>query len=211
MVNKRKLHHWLKVIRRLKIWQLVILLIMVSFASAYLLRQNNLGMVERRDAVKKVDQEGGDVKPAMAELQNYVSAHMNTSLGEKGFYLEGSYQRAYDAAITAAAGSTNPNSAVYQQASIECRARFRGGVASFRNDYVTCVAERVGSLSGANDPMAGFQTPDPALFRYNFVSPAWSFDAAGISVAIMLLLLVVITAKIAFSYIAKLLLKRRLH
>lgn len=209
MIDKAKLHHWLVVVRKLKVWQLVILLIMMTFVSAYLLRQNNLGMIERRDIVKQADKENKDVQKRLLELQHYVSNHMNASLGDKGIYLDASYQRAYDAAIEAAAKATNPNSAVYTQASIDCRSRFAGGRESFRNDYVRCVIERVGSLSSAQDPMAGLKPPPVDLYRHNFISPLWSFDPAGISVLVTGVILLVIVAKIVFTQVVIFILKRR--
>jgi hypothetical protein len=153
-VHKRALHHWLRNIQRLKVWQLLVLLIIASFISATLLRLNNIGMVERRQAVYAADEKGDsvEIRNALAELQRYVGSHMNTGL-DKGVYLQKSYDRAREAALATAGTAANPNSAIYQQASIECRSRFVGGVQSFRNDYVQCVIEKVASLTQGGDPL----------------------------------------------------------
>lgn len=207
-IDKHKLHHWWRAARQLRTWQLVVILILLAFISATLLRLNNIGMIELRSAVLKADDSGDatKIKQSLTDLQQYVNAHMNTDLGP-GIYLEKSYDRAREAALNAANSATNPSSAVYQQASIDCRSRFVGGVASFRNDYVQCVVEKVGALNQANDPLQGLNLPKADLYRYDFVSPIWSPDIAGFSVLVTLLLALFIICKIAFTGLVKLLLR----
>ena len=198
---------WLKVI---KTWQLVVILIIMVVLSASLLRLNNLGMVERRDAVKAADEKGDrdQLKQSIIDLQNYVSSHMNTSLGDNGFYLEKSYERDRDKAIEALASETNPNADVYQEAALECQSRFQGGVESFRNDYVQCVASQVAELSSAE---AGEELALPKADRYriDYVSPALSFDLAGLSVLISILLFITIISRLLLLALLRLLLSRR--
>lgn len=194
-MDKRNLRRWLKRLQLLKTWQLVVLLLLASLVAATFLRLNNLGMVERREAVLAADQKGDDkaVKAALVDLQHYVSSHMNTDLG-KGVYLVKSYERDRAAALESATGSTNPNSAVYQQASVECRSRFVGGVESFRNDYVQCVIERVKSLGGGEDT-SQLNLPRADLYRFDFRSPLISFDPAGLAVLVCLFILSVIVLR----------------
>jgi len=209
-LNKRKLNQYLKAVRQLKTWQLLVAFVLMVFVSATLLRLNNLGMIEKRDAVIAADKAGNDkaVQKSLVDLQKYVSSHMNTSLN-KGVYRENAYARDRDAAIEAASNASNPNSAVYQQASIECRARFAGGVESFRNDYVQCVLERVASLSPSQDPSSGIHLPKADLYRYDFISPVWTPDFTGLVVLSTLLIGLVILAKTTFTVIVLLLIKRR--
>lgn len=212
-LDKRKLHHYLRSAQSLKTWQLVIILFLMLLISATLLRLNNIGMVERRQAVIDADRSGNqeELEQALQELRRYVNSHMNTSLGD-GVYLEHKYARDRDAALEAAANtmsSTNPNSAAYQQASIECRSRFAGGRESYRNDYVQCVIDRVGAMTQAGDPTAGINLPRADLYRYDFASPVLSLDMAGLSVFLSLLLLTFIALRVIFVGIIKMLLKRR--
>lgn len=195
-------------LRRVKTWQLLIILLVLVFVAATFLRLNNLGMVERRDAVIEADKRGDDIAVArsLVALQHYVSAHMNTSL-QKGLYLEHSYERDRDAALKAASDAENPSSAVYQQASIECQSRFQGGVESFRNDYVQCVIERVAQLNQGDDPVAGLQLPRADLYHYNFSSPLWSFDFAGVFVLLCVGILVVIIGRLLTLFALRLMLK----
>ncbi len=197
-------------IARLRTWQLLVILLLLTFVSATLLRLNNIGMIERRAAVLAADKSGDKAKIAssLLELQRYVSAHMNASL-ENGLYLESSYARDRDRAIAAAASANNPSSEVYKQASLDCRSRFVGGVASFRNDYVQCVVQRVGSLSPGQDPAAGLKLPRADLYRYDFISPAWTPDPAGFSVLLTLLLALWIAARWLRFALVWLLIKRR--
>ena len=209
-MNKRSLHTTFSVIMRVRTWQLVVMLLIGLVLSAAFLRLNNLEMDKRRTAVMQADKlaDREATKQGLIELQRYVSAHMNTSLGN-GFYLEHQYNRDKEAALTAATSTTNPNSAVYQQASIECRNRFQGGVASFRNDYVACVAERVRALSPSTDPSVGLKLPKAESYYYNFASPLWSPDLAGIMVLFCLIVTSVILLRAIAAVVLRVVLKHR--
>lgn len=209
LTDKNKYQRWLRRIQRLKTWQLVVLLLLGLLVSATFLRLNNLGMVERRSAVVTADEQGDEapLRSSVVELQRYVSRHMNTSLGT-GFFLTKSYERDRDEALQAANQSTNPNSSVYQQASVECRSRFQGGRESFRNDYVQCVVERVGALSPQSDVETGLNLPKADAYKINFSSPAWTPDLAGFSVAFCALVTAVVFGRLLLVLLLRLLLRR---
>lgn len=209
MFDRRQLKYRLQRLRQVKTWQLLVILFLMTLVAATLLRLNNLGMVERREAVIAADKNGDTQKTreALIELQRYVSGHMNTDLGN-GVYLETAYARDRDAAITAASDSSNPNSAVYQQAAIDCRARFQGGAESFRNDYVACVAERVGTLSQGQAASA-LKLPPVDNYRFDYVSPLLSFDLAGLAVVICGLIVFVIVTRLITLGVLRALLKHR--
>lgn len=199
----------LRGVRRLKTWQLVIVLLLGLIVSATFLRLNSLEMLERREAVKAADEKGDReaLRTSIIELQHYVSRHMNTSLGG-GVPLTKSYERDRDAALAAANQSTNPNSSVYQQASIECRSRFQGGRESFRNDYVQCVIEQVSALSPQTDVEQSLNLPKADAYKVNFSSPVWTPDLAGLSVAFCVLVTVVIFGRLLLILILRMLLRR---
>lgn len=209
-MNKRSLHTAYSRVRQVRTWQLVVILLIGLVLSASFLRLNSLEMDKRRQAVFAADKSGDKaaIQKSIVELQNYVSRHMNTSLGN-GFYLENEYNRDRSDALSQATSASNPNAAVYQQASIECRNRFRGGVASFRNDYVACVAERVKALSPASDPEAGLKLPKAENYHYNFISPLWSPDLAGFLVLFCALITSVILLRLLSSLVLRMLLKHR--
>ena len=213
MGDDSQIRYKLRALRRAKTWQLIVILIPLLFVSATFLRLNNLGMVERRDAVKAADKKGDTeaIKTKLTDLQHYVSTHMNASL-DKGIVLEDSYKRDRAAAIEAATNATNasnPSSSVYQQASVECRERFQGGVASFRNDYVQCVVARVQSLGQGQAASADLKLPVVGNYRYNFSSPLFSFDFAGISILICGLLVGVIVFRLLAIFLLQTVLKYR--
>jgi hypothetical protein len=194
---KRKLHHWFRIIRAVKVWQLLLLLVLLGLASAFLLRQNNLGMVELREAVKKADKEDGDVKKALLNLQHYVSAHMNTDLGD-GVALQDSYKRAYDAAVQKAVDTSNPNSKIYEQVELECRPVFQR-TNSFPA-YTECAREKLSTLAPGQDAINDLHLPPAELFRYNYTSPLWSPDAAGITLLLTGVVALVLVARMV-SYL----------
>lgn len=206
--KKRDVRYVLKLLKRAPTWQLVIILLLVGFIAATFLRINNLGLIKRRAAVEAADKAGDRVKTkaALVDLQKYVSAHMNTSLG-KGVSLPTIYTQDYNKALKKVAGGHNQNSDVYQQAAISCRQKFQGGVASFRNDYVTCVSNAVSQLPTVQKRSASL--PDPDAYRYNFASPVFSFDVAGLSVVIFIFLTAVIVVRLLAVQALKMVLRRR--
>lgn len=208
MADKRMLRKRLWQLRRVKTWQLLIILLLLAFVAATFLRLNNLGMVERRDVVLAADERGDAeaLERSLVALQHYVSAHMNTSL-QNGIYLEHEYERDRNVALEAASEAQNPNSDVYQQASVECQARFQGGVESFRNDYVQCVIDRVAQLNEGGDPVASLQLPRADTYRYDFVSPLWSPDFAGVLVLLCVIIVLVIIFRAVTAVVLRIMLK----
>jgi hypothetical protein len=203
----RKVSDGLIRVAELHVWQLVLLLVPLIFLSATFLRMNNLGMVERRAAVLAADKAGNPdtVQRALADLQSFVSGHMNTDMG-KGVYLQASYNKAYDSALSSAADTNNPNSTVYQQAALTCRSRFVGGVQSFRDDYVQCVVDQVSQLAPQATATAALPKADD--YRFDYVSPLWSPDFAGLFTLLTAIVGLLIIVKAITWLILRLLVRR---
>ena len=204
--HRDTLRHYLKTFRQLPVWQLLVLLLLSTIVTATLLRVNNLGMMERRDAVIEADEKGdaAEIVKTITELQRYVTRHMNTSLGG-GFYLSHSYDRAREAAMNAAADVSNPNSAVYRQASIDCqpaaeRVKYGG--------YVPCVLAKV-NVGGQENPTSTLKLPRSEAYKVDFASPLWSFDLAGIFVFLCVLIITVIVIRLIGVVVLKILLRRQ--
>jgi hypothetical protein len=208
VANKRKLHHVLTVINRVKTWQLLILLVFCGLVAVTALRQNNLRMIELRNAVTKADEDpAGDIKKALHDLQNYVTAHMNTNLGN-GIYLQETYQRAYTLAVQAAVTATNPQSALYAQVELECRPVYQR-TKSFPA-YTQCAHDRLAQLAPEQDALANLKAPPTDLYHYNFISPLISFDPAGVFVIITgVILLMIVTRWIAYAALSLVLRAKR--
>ncbi len=198
---QEKLRHTLQQLKRVKTWQLVVVLLLSLIISATLLRLNNLAMLERREAVLTADEQGDSevLKSELSELQRYVTHHMNTSLNG-GFYLSASYERAREAAMQAAQDTSNPNSQIYQQAALECQSQ--------SGRYVQCVLDKVSALGGTGNLVSELELPRPELYKVDFMSPLWSLDAAGISVAFCAIILLLILFRITGVIVLRLLLKR---
>lgn len=210
MLDKRKLQYHLSRMRRAKMWQLFVILFFGLLIAVTLLRLNNIGMVERRQSVITADEKGDQqqVHAALIELQHYISGHMNTAMAN-GVYLSKAYERDRDAALTAAADTNNPNSSAYQKASIECRARWQGGVESFRNDYVQCVIEKVSTLSSAQNLTSSINLPKADSYHYDFASPHWTPDLAGFFVLVCAVIVLIILTRIITMIVLRAFIKHR--
>lgn len=195
------------VLRRIKTWQLLIVFVLLIAASVYTLRQNNLGMVERRNLVKQADENNDNVQAALTELQRYVASHMNTNLGE-GIFLEHSYQRAYDMAVQAAANAVNPSSQVYKDAEATCRQTYLRD-RSYRN-YVSCMDTQLKAATPGSDPLANLEQPPAELFTHNFASTRWSPDWAGVSVLLAVITAVLIVLRLLSYIVLRAMLKMRI-
>jgi hypothetical protein len=110
-MGKPKVKRELKKFKLLATWKLVIILVLMLFVTATLLRLSNIGMSTRRDAVQAADKDGDKdrLQQRLIELKNYAFSHMNASTGT--FYLEHQYRRDVQAALDEAtrANSSNPN------------------------------------------------------------------------------------------------------
>jgi hypothetical protein len=188
-----------------KTWQLVVLLVLVGFVAATFLRLNNIGMVERRDAVLAADKDGDAsvTQTRLYDLQRYVSAHMNADMGS--IYLENQYKRDSQKIIDAASADSNPNGNIYKKAQEVCAPRFHG----YSQAYLQCTLDYLSSVSPANNPTSSVVLPRADTYRHSFVSPLWSPDFAGWTVLIGVLIVVMIIARMIGLITLRTILKMR--
>jgi hypothetical protein len=203
-VGIKKLHHWFTLLRRIKTWQLILAIILLGSLSAFFLRQNNLQMIELRNLVKQADEQNKDIDKTLLNLQHYVASHMNTDLGE-GVALQNSYERAYTAAVNAAANSANPNAALYAQAEAQCQPVFQR-TRSFPA-YTQCAADILSKLAPGQDALNNLKTPSPDLYKFNYVSPLWSPDLAGITVVLTLIAALMLIFRLVTYYVLRAILR----
>lgn len=196
----------IKQLQRIKTWQLVVLFILSAFVVATFLRLNNIGMIERRDAVLSADEEGkADVTALrLYDLQRYVSAHMNTDLSG-GVYLEASYKRDSKAAYDKAASDSNPNGNIYKKAQQKCAPQF----SAYSYAYLQCTTDELAKYPSADDLISSVNSPPANSYRHSFVSPVWSPDFAGWSVLVSLAILVMIVVRLIALVTLRVVLKRR--
>jgi hypothetical protein len=205
VADRKQIKKTIKQLQRIKTWQLVILFILSCFLASTFLRLNNIGMVERRNAVISADAVGIDTITAdrLYDLQRYVTAHMNTDLG-KGVPLESSYKRATQKVLEDASQSSNPNGNIYVKAQQTCAPQYT----RWSEAYVQCTVAALATYPAASNLISGVQFPPAAEYYRVYVSPTWSPDFAGWSVVLCIVILLLIITRIISLIVLRLLLRR---
>jgi hypothetical protein len=204
VADRRQVKRSIKQLQRIKTWQLLVLLVICGFVAATFLRLNNIGMVQRRDAVLDADKSGNleAMTSRLYDLQRYSVAHMNASTGP--FYLENQYKRDVQKQVAAASVDTNPYGNINATVDAICKARF----SSYSQAWVQCFAEELGKYPAAPNPADKVTLPSTDLYRYSFSSPYWSADFAGWSVAACVAIMVMIGTRLLSLGILRLMLKK---
>ena len=205
-VHKSQVKQSLKGFQRVQTWQLVILLVIVGFIAATFLRLNNIGMIQRREAVITADEEGDEevIVNRLYDLQRYVSSHMNTDLGT-GVYLEYSYTRDMQAWQESEYGDDNPNGNIYKKAQEVCAPQF----SSYSYAYLLCVTNELEKYPSADTSSSTTSEPRQEAYIHDFASPVWSSDFAGWSVVVFFAILALIIIRLTGVAILNLILRLR--
>lgn len=204
MSDTRQIKHNIKVLQRVKTWQLLILLILVGFLAATFLRLNNIGMIQRRDAVLAADKAGDTeaIQSRLYDLQRYSAAHMNSDTSV--FYLEQQYRRDAQKAVDAASDTDNPNGNINAKAEAVCRPQYT----VWSTAYVQCFTDELSKYPPSPDPTQNVTLPSTSLYRYSFISPLWSADFAGLSVLVCGIIILLIIMRLVSLGILRILVKR---
>jgi len=186
-----QVRHVYRQIQRAKTWQLLLVLMLVGFVAATFLRLNNVGMVQRLEAVEAADKEGRDedMFNRVYDLQRYTASHMNASTGQ--FDLVEQYNRDVKKVLENASDDTNPNGNVNAKAAAVCDPQFTWGSPA----YVQCFIEELNKYPAAPDIENSLDLPNPALYRHSFISPLWSPDFAGFSTLIFIVIALIILGR----------------
>lgn len=198
-MDKLALQYAWRRIKPIKPLYLLGALLVMSTIAILALRSNNLTMVKLRDQVYKADEANKDVAGALKDLQSYVYGHMNTELSTSdGVYppiqLKYTYQRLQQAEADKV---NNQSDSTYHDAQVYCEQQLPTGFSG--RTRVQCIEEYVsthGSTATAK------KIPD-AMYKFDFVSPSWSPDLAGFSVAISVLLFIFLIIRIAAGLAVK--------
>lgn len=186
------IRHIYRQVRRVRTWQLLIILVLSGFVSMTFLRLNNIGMAQRRESVLQADKDGrdGDLTSRMLELQHYVAGHMNASTGP--FYLEELYNREKQRAIEAAVDDSNPNGNINALARAVCDPQFT----VYSPAYLQCFIDELNKYPSAPNPDEDVNLPPPAAYRHSYASPLWSRDFAGFSVLITIVIALIVIGRL---------------
>lgn len=161
----------------------------------YALRQNNLTMVRLKENVAIVDQQDGDVEAALRELRQHVYGHMNTNLSSGPNPIKPPIQLKYryERLVTAEKARVSAETAkIYTEAQTICEAQFPGSFSG--GPRVPCIQEYVSSRQVVERPI-----PD-SLYKFDFVSPTWTPDIAGLTMAASGLFLVLFALRFSAEH-----------
>lgn len=160
------------------------------------LRQNNFTMIRLRAAVVKTDQQNGDIEKSLQDLRKHVHSHMNTNLASGDFAIKPPIQlkARYERLMVAEQGNIKAfNATVTANAEAACAAQFPGG--GYNTPRVACIQDHVAKNAKEVSVVA------EDLYKFDFISPRWSPDLAGLSLlASLLLFLMFILRWIASKY-----------
>ena len=218
----------LGIIKSIKTWQLILILLPLLFVAATLLRFDHLKMLDLRAAVLAADQANDDqaIVDSLQKLKDFTDTHTVINIVEKNgrqeltfgtgpFYLENLYIRTATAAIAAAekklaeTGDTNPNGNIFAKAMSICKPQaIANGWAWNSPGYLNCMTGEINKYP-ASDNITDTLTadvPSTGLYRYDFASPAWAPNATGFVILACIILTVVIFIRILIWFILRILL-----
>lgn len=164
-------------------------------------------MVERRNAVYSADKASNNeqIRERLYDLQRYASSHMNAPTGE--VYLDKKYDRDVHATLERLAASSEQGS-VYAEADKICLPRYvQDGF--YSTAYMLCIKDETSKRFNGGEPVTKIDAPDPSLYRFEYYSPLWSLDFAGIAVLISGIIALGIAIRVTVAAVLKFLLKRQ--
>lgn len=206
---KDKVKYDIRKVKKVATWQLVLVLLLMLFLTATFLRLNNIGMMQRRDAVISADKAGDDemLKNRLEELKRYSFSTMNANTGK--FFLEYQYERDSTAILKKAeaeANAANPNGNVYKKASDVCDPLAKQWGWGYSEPYFNCITEELNKYSSDGLAQTTVELPNVSLYQLEYVSPIWTPSLAGFSALICLVLAVVIAVKLLILLVLKIIL-----
>jgi hypothetical protein len=214
VVGKAKIKRDLKLVRKFKTWQLLLVLILMLFVTATLLRLNNIAMTSRLEAVLAADKSGdkNQLDQRLYELKKYVFSHVTLRIDQDGvgtkvyfgsgpFYLEESYKRDAQAILDEAAqvSATNPNGNIYKQVSDICDPLAKRYGWGYSQPYFDCFSRELAKFNAATETPLSVELPNTKLYHRDYASPIWAPDFVGFAALICLLLTTLLLIKLTVS------------
>ena len=201
---------------RFSTWKALLVLILLCFAAATLLRMDHIQMSTLKDAVFEADKGDDDQKiaDALDDLQNFTRTHIifnfieengtqRIIFGTGAFYLENQYNRKANEALKLAqekidqAGSNMNDYNVHKKVAEICDAEaIKHGWRYPNVNYINCFVNELAKYPEAEQLQvtASANLPSTDLFRHDYASPVWYPCASGfvILAAVILALVIVI-------------------
>lgn len=179
-MNKRHLHHVWTIARKVSYWYFLVAAIIFGFISINALRSNNLTAIKLREDLLEVDKSNGDIELALRNLRSYVYSHMNTSLASSGgVYPPIQLKYRYDRLVTAEAERVKQaNSGVDVNAQAQQYCEQTQPSSFYGAGRLGCIREYIDTHPVKTEQPKAI--PD-SLYKFDFVSPKWTPDLAGIT------------------------------
>ncbi len=212
MTDKRNVRFKIRRLEQVKTWQLLIVFVMFAFITATFLRLNNVGMVERREAVYTADKTDDSVGLAsrLYDLQRFVSAHMNADPGRVA--LVKTYERDNERHKKAYQESSNStaNGDAFQKAEAVCGPIARSNGWRWPDmRYTNCINQELEKIPGGQAVMSEFKPLPVEPYYHTFTSPLWSPDFAGWSLIVTVIIGLIIIGRLVVLAILRFILRRR--
>lgn len=175
-MDKKFFQHFSKILRHVNVFLPLTVAIVAGVICIFALRSNNLQALKLRDNVVKVDQQNSDIEKALRELRAYIYSHMNTNLSSGPNAIKPPIQLKYRYERLVAAEQARlgtENSRIYTEAQAECEKKFPKGLSG--SGRIPCITDYVASKGVKQNDI-----PD-SLYKFDFVSPRWTPDLAGLS------------------------------
>ncbi len=216
----KKSNHLRQALRKfggVRSWQLLLILIPLTFVTATLLRLDHLKMSDLRRAVLDADAANDDaaIQESLIKLQDFVFSHVVINVAESNgtqsivfgtgpFYLENQYLRAANAAIEAAeanlANDQNPNGNIYAAVSAICKPlAIENGWAWNSPGYLDCWTSELDKYPTSDELSSNLlvaDLPSTELFRINYASPLWAPSWAGLAILACLIIIIIVIVRL---------------
>lgn len=178
-ISKRSLKHARKISNVVKTWQLLVICIIFAGITVVGLRSNNATMAKLRSELIQADEQGKSVEEIEAKLQalrSYVTSHMNTNLRAGDLAIKDAPIQLvglYNQAVTEEKERVSrANESLYTVAQAECEKQFPVGLSG--SGRIPCIEQYV------NEYGEKVRDVPREAFMFDFISPRWSPDVAGI-------------------------------
>jgi hypothetical protein len=198
-LHKKTLHK-AAMIKHIPYWVFLVLFAVTGCTSVVALRHNNETMINLRNAVYEADKNNSNIETALDGLRGYVYSHMNTNLSSGGNAIKPPIQLKYSYERLQAT-ETQRVAAVNAQVTIDaqnyCAAQNPGSDAAVKSNRFDCARDYLSSHTAQASPVP------TALYEYDFVSPSWSPDTAGWSLAAAGLFSILFVVSFSLEYLVR--------
>jgi preprotein translocase subunit SecF len=181
-MDKRKLHHQFKFIKKIRPIYLFLIAVFFLALGVIGIRENYLQMAELREKVFLADEKGKNIEEPLRDLREYVFSHMNTDLSSGNVPIKPPIQlnHRYEQLLEQEQKRVDKiNKRVKGEGESQCAREFPA--VGLNSERVNCVAEYM-----SDNAVRPKQIPGE-LYKFDFVSPVWSPDFAGLSLLASLL------------------------